>query len=80
MAYDVANIIKAVPLMESTFKSAINNNSAMIVATVFIFASGKRQALVCDGRSLVLGVFLLTGAQHLLTGGGGSKGAVALAP
>jgi uncharacterized membrane protein len=126
------------------FDSAINNTSAMIAATVFVLASGKRQALVCDGRSLlyfigggvaentgvflvllalgfgdvsvvvplsgtaplfvllltalslvgeqlsgrvvvgavliVLGVFLLTGAKHLLAGGCGGVCSVAETP
>jgi uncharacterized membrane protein len=35
------------------FDSAINNSAAMIAATTFVLASGKRQALCCDGRSLL---------------------------
>jgi uncharacterized membrane protein len=35
------------------FDSAINNTAAMVAATVFVLASGKREALVCNGRSLL---------------------------
>jgi uncharacterized membrane protein len=35
------------------FDSAVNNTAAMVAATVFVLASGKRGALVCDGRSLL---------------------------
>jgi uncharacterized membrane protein len=35
------------------FDSAINNTAAMVAATVFVLASGKRKALVCNGRSLL---------------------------
>src|SRR6266511_1374717 len=35
------------------FDSAINNTSAMVAATVFVIASGKREALTCDGHSLL---------------------------
>ena len=35
------------------FDSAINNTAAMVAATVFVLASGKRGALVCNGRSLL---------------------------
>jgi uncharacterized membrane protein len=35
------------------FDSAINNTAAMVAATVFVLASGKRAALVCNGRSLL---------------------------
>src|SRR5499426_349831 len=35
------------------FDSAVNNTAAMVAATTFVLASGKREALVCDGRSLL---------------------------
>lgn len=35
------------------FDSAINNTAAMVAATVFVLASGKREALVCNGRSIL---------------------------
>jgi uncharacterized membrane protein len=35
------------------FDSAINSTSAMLAATAFVLASGKRGALKCDGRSLL---------------------------
>jgi uncharacterized membrane protein len=35
------------------FDSAINNTAAMVAATVFVLASGKREALVCNRRSLL---------------------------
>jgi uncharacterized membrane protein len=35
------------------FDSAVNNTAAMVAATVFVLASGKREALVCNGRSVL---------------------------
>jgi uncharacterized membrane protein len=35
------------------FDSAVNNTAAMVAATTFVLASGKRQALCCDSRSLL---------------------------
>lgn len=35
------------------FDSAINNTAALIAATAFVLVSGKRGALVCDGRSML---------------------------
>jgi len=35
------------------FDSAVNNTAAMVAATAFVFVSGNRGALVCDGRSIL---------------------------
>jgi uncharacterized membrane protein len=35
------------------FDQAVNDTAAMVAAAVFVLTSGKREALVCDGRGLL---------------------------